>query len=423
MSASGRIYERLAARYGQQHVFKDVDSLEGGDDFAKTIRETIPRSAAVLVVIGRTWLEARDDAGRRRLDDPEDFVRREVEAALDDGVAVVPVLVEGARMPELGQLPASLGRLPALNAVVVNNDPDFDTGVRRLMRAVDPLLPPGMRPQVRRRRQAFSALGALCLVALLAFLVRPLIFPMPSQQSNAYGGPSTYGDTIEHVVTLSNGQAWATGFRKHVATTRGTPDPCELTSDGFILRHDPDQAGWSRAYTQPCTALLAIGVSASGDTGWAVGKDLYSRSPKNTTTLLHLTNGVWSNTASSPTDAVLQDMALSASGDTGWAVGNTGTLLQLSNGVWSLGNSPTTDTLHGVALSPSGNEGWSVGENGTILQLRAGVWSLVSSPTKVTLWSVALSASGSDGWAVGDNGTILRLVGPHWDKIYGPPGV
>lgn|GEM_PF-2940634 len=232
MSASGRIYERLAKRYGKQHVFKDVDTLQGGDDFAKTIQQTIQGSAAALVVIGRGWLETRDEAGQRRLEDPEDSVRREVESAFDDGVPVVPILVEGAHMPEAGQLPASLAQLPAIQAVVVNNDPDFEAGVRRLIRAVDPLLPPGMRPQVRRRRAIAGVLGALCLVALLLAGLRPLVFPV----SEPYGGPATAHDALSQVVTLPSGSAgkpvdaWAVG---HDGASN---------SGGFIL-HESGGAG------------------------------------------------------------------------------------------------------------------------------------------------------------------------------------
>src|SRR5262245_53305509 len=70
MNARGRLYEQLIARYGRGNVFKDIDSIAGGDVFAKAITGAIAQCALQLVVIGQHWLEARDEQGRRRLDDP-----------------------------------------------------------------------------------------------------------------------------------------------------------------------------------------------------------------------------------------------------------------------------------------------------------------------------------------------------------------
>src|SRR5262249_13064520 len=68
MNATGRLYERLRKRYGKQHVFKDIDSLHAGDDFAQAIRQSLAQSAVALIMIGRTWADARDQDGKRRLD-------------------------------------------------------------------------------------------------------------------------------------------------------------------------------------------------------------------------------------------------------------------------------------------------------------------------------------------------------------------
>src|SRR4051794_30820142 len=93
-NATARLDERLQARYGRQHVFKDLDSIVPGEHFARAIRDAIVRSAVVLVIIGHAWADVRGEDGKRRLDDPDDFVRREVEEAFSQGVNVVPVLVE-----------------------------------------------------------------------------------------------------------------------------------------------------------------------------------------------------------------------------------------------------------------------------------------------------------------------------------------
>ena len=90
---AGWLFDQLAASLGADRVFKDVDSIEPGEDFAEVISDAVS-SCAVLAVIGDRWLAAADEDGRR-LDDPGDFVRLEIEAALTRGVRVIPVLVGG----------------------------------------------------------------------------------------------------------------------------------------------------------------------------------------------------------------------------------------------------------------------------------------------------------------------------------------
>lgn len=116
-SATGRLADRLVEHFGPARVFHDHESILAGDDFAEAIRRAINVTTVVLAIIGPDWLEAKDEHGRRRLDDPNDYVRLEIQAALEGGVAVVPVLVEGATMPAAARLPASLAALARCQAV------------------------------------------------------------------------------------------------------------------------------------------------------------------------------------------------------------------------------------------------------------------------------------------------------------------
>lgn len=116
-SATGRLADRLEEHFGPARVFHDHESILAGDDFAEAIRRAINISTVVLAVIGPDWLDAKDEQGRRRLDDPNDYVRLEIEAALEGGVGVVPVLVEGATMPAAERLPASLAAFARCQAV------------------------------------------------------------------------------------------------------------------------------------------------------------------------------------------------------------------------------------------------------------------------------------------------------------------
>jgi hypothetical protein len=137
----GRIYDRLIANFGRAAVFKDVDSIPIGVNFHPYIDSVMRQCNVALVVIGPRWLTAANAAGRR-LDDPEDVVRQEIEIALRLGLVIVPVLVESATMPSAGALPATLQELAGRNGVSVRYDPDFENDMRRLVGALQRLLPP-----------------------------------------------------------------------------------------------------------------------------------------------------------------------------------------------------------------------------------------------------------------------------------------
>ncbi len=127
-SATGRLADRLEEHFGPGRVFRDHESISPGDDFTEAIRRAIATSTVMLAIIGPDWLAARDAQDRRRLEQPGDFVRQEIETALQAGVPVVPVLVEGAKMPTREQLPRSIAELWRINAVELSESRwHFDT--------------------------------------------------------------------------------------------------------------------------------------------------------------------------------------------------------------------------------------------------------------------------------------------------------
>jgi hypothetical protein len=136
---AGWLYERLAAHFGPDQVFKDVDSIELGDDFAEVIANAVGACDVLLVLIGAQWLGITDEAGRRRLENSDDFVRLELEAALQRKVRIIPILVGRVRMPPAEQLPPSLGKL--VNRQALELDPNrFEADTRRLVRVVEKTL-------------------------------------------------------------------------------------------------------------------------------------------------------------------------------------------------------------------------------------------------------------------------------------------
>ena len=113
---AGRLFDHLGQHFGPGSVFRDIDTIRRGEDFAQAIESALNACDVVLVVIGNTWATGTGQDGRRRLDDPKDWVRLEVAAALRRNVLVVPVLVDGARLPDPASLPEELQPLCGRNA-------------------------------------------------------------------------------------------------------------------------------------------------------------------------------------------------------------------------------------------------------------------------------------------------------------------
>jgi len=134
---TGRIYDRLVQHFGGNRVFKDVDSIPIGVDFRKYLRSLVDECDTMLAIVGDDWLILRDSLGRRRLDDPGDFVRIEIEAALERDMRIVPVLVEGVIMPRPEDLSETLRVFAYRNGVAIRQDPDFHRDMDRLIKALD----------------------------------------------------------------------------------------------------------------------------------------------------------------------------------------------------------------------------------------------------------------------------------------------
>lgn len=133
---TGRIYDRLVDDFGRGPIFKDVDSIPLGVDFKEYLDQKVGECQVLLAVIGPTWVDARDATGSRRLDDPEDFVRIEIESALKRGIPVIPLLVRGAQMPAEDVLPFGLQKLVYRNGILIRPDPDFHRDMDRLIAAL-----------------------------------------------------------------------------------------------------------------------------------------------------------------------------------------------------------------------------------------------------------------------------------------------
>jgi biotin carboxyl carrier protein len=109
--------------FGEDRIFTDVDSIGPGQDFTKVLADAVGNCQVLLAIIGQGWTDALDEAGRRRLENPHDWVRFEIESALGrKGVLVIPVLTDNAPMPRVEELPGELAQLSMRQAIKISAD-------------------------------------------------------------------------------------------------------------------------------------------------------------------------------------------------------------------------------------------------------------------------------------------------------------
>jgi hypothetical protein len=130
---AGRLSDRLALELGSDSVFMDVDGIPLGTDFVKRLTAEVASCDVLLAMIGPKWLDIQDEDGNRRLDDPRDFVRVEISAALERDIPVIPILLNGSKVPRADRLPPNLGNLAVRNGLDVRHV-SFHADVGRLVR-------------------------------------------------------------------------------------------------------------------------------------------------------------------------------------------------------------------------------------------------------------------------------------------------
>jgi hypothetical protein len=135
---AGRLFDSLSAHFGSDTVFIDVDQIPAGLNFVNFLEKQIASSEAMLVIVGPKWLSAVDEVGRPRLENANDFVRVELQAALEHDIPTIPILVEGAAMPRGDQLPAAIRDLALRQALEIRHA-TFRTDVARVIKGIEQL--------------------------------------------------------------------------------------------------------------------------------------------------------------------------------------------------------------------------------------------------------------------------------------------
>ncbi len=138
---AGRLFDHLVAHFGDGNVFKDVDSMPLGRDFRQVLGEKVGECDVLLALVGDKWLTDSHPYGGRRLDDPTDFVRIEIETALGRDIPVIPLLVGQAPVPPAESLPSSLQGLAYRHGMSIRPDPDFRRDIERLVAGLSGMTP------------------------------------------------------------------------------------------------------------------------------------------------------------------------------------------------------------------------------------------------------------------------------------------
>jgi hypothetical protein len=208
---AGRIRDNLAAYYGNDSIFIDVDNIPIGTDFREHIRKAFGDQDMLIAVVGQKWLGPRK-GGRTRIQEETDPVRVEIEMALQQSMPVVPVLVNGARMPKPEELPDSLKDFSFRNAAEIDSGRDFRQHMDRLIRSIDQILglkarKPGSRAGSSDQSKIIfwtAGFAALLLIGVAAFFV-PRLLMSPAAETPA-GPQLSPGDTLVEFSSIAVGK-------------------------------------------------------------------------------------------------------------------------------------------------------------------------------------------------------------------------
>jgi len=214
---SGRIHDRLVQAFGKRDIFKDVDDIPPGSDYRTVLTDAIANCDMMLVVIGTKWLDIRDSGGQRRLDDPGDVVRLEIEIALKrPNTRVIPLLVEGAPMPPATALPDSLQKLSFANAFTLHDDPIFNRDMDTLIQQIREMF------RQQRRFDGRWLIGAAILIGIATVFI---LSQLSSTQTDTTLTPGTTAGVVasEQVATTTPAEPSATATEQPSATPTRTP--------------------------------------------------------------------------------------------------------------------------------------------------------------------------------------------------------
>jgi hypothetical protein len=258
---TGALVRELNERFGAEHVFLDLDDIRGGQDFVAALEEALGHCDVLIAVIGRHWLAATENQGRRRLDVPGDFVRMEIAAALRRRMTVIPLLVEESPMPSGDELPEDLRPLSVRNAMRLRNASwqyDVDKLADELRRAfyshdhattASPPAPPDFQPGRLFEGKRQLLVGLFAVVGLVFAIIGGVSF-FETRRFMARAAETTGrvidnvrdDDTYRAVVTFEPASGTPVTFR----SSAGANPPSYEVGDSVRVLYDPGEPSDAR---------------------------------------------------------------------------------------------------------------------------------------------------------------------------------
>lgn len=341
--ATKLLYERLAAYFGKDDIFYDIGDIPKGAHFFEQIEQSIAQCGVAIAIIGSKWLTLVGADGAPRLNNPQDIVRYELEAALQRHIPILPVLINDAHMPSPDKVPNSLRELCFFQAQHVHSNDEFEHEVGEVIQfLIEKLRQPAQEVIAPSRH-----LGALGDIAD--------IFGLMSVQLNS-------------IDMVSANDGWIVG------------------SQGTILRLTAHN-GWVRT-GPPVDKELRKVHALSANSAWVVG---------DAGVILRYDEHGWTHIASGISQT-LCDVYMFDDQD-GWAVGDEGTIVRCQNGTWAEFPSPFKKSLHCITmLSPE--HGWAAGAEGVILEYDGLAWKMATQ-LDLDMIEDMFMLNDTTGWVVG----------------------
>jgi TIR domain-containing protein len=272
-----RIRDRLIDAYDEEAVFRDLESIPLGQNFSDVLKESTTTCDVMLVVIGPQWASITDDQGNKRLFEPHDYTRLEVEAGLaNNKILVIPLLVMNARMPSLEEIPESLAELRFRNAINIRNDPDFTPDMQRLIQGINEQFPDAVkRSQTKKERKPMDP---ITLATAATSLLAPFIKKVGEKALDklAEQVPGTIGEIWK---TISSRSEKVTTAAKELASD---PDP---ENEEILKQQFQTALQLALKKDQELASLLTDLVEkAKSESGKTVGRDEIAVSANNNST-------------------------------------------------------------------------------------------------------------------------------------------
>ena len=274
--ASLRLYEAIRSRFGAESIYMDTASTAWGEEWPNALEDAISAADVVIVVIGSGWITAQGDWGRRRIDQPDDWVRREIELALGSGKPILPVLVGDAPMPPPEALPSEIAALASRQALPLRDD-DWDQHIEDLLTRLESRMSESNRAAVARRDEPRGETSVRAQFRAVAsrFYDSSIDDRIAAAEEIAnLGGLLPFDEVLAFARSKSAGErvGAAIAVAAHLQTSERVRDDPELQSALRALLND----GRSRVRYRAVEVLRgtpALVAAYKEDLGWIAGHD------------------------------------------------------------------------------------------------------------------------------------------------------